>query len=467
MQNIIYYCKQMTTTTQTQNDDTIQMDFPTLTKDNQYWKIALEQNAENPQHYDIITKYGKIGGKEIVARKTIREGKAGKTIHQQALQEVNRKWKDKKNKELYEIQKSQQSQSQECSNNDRDIILQPSSAIQVRPMLANKVNRQKIKYPCFVQPKLDGIRCLISFVIGGDNDSKKIYCESRTGQEIEVMTDHYNNTPQYLQQLLLIEENIKKQLGKPNSKIILDGELYCHSLSFEEINGVLRKKRYVETLQSQTDENQSKTKKPKVSAEKQKKLMEEWDKIETILAKIQFHWYDLIIIDCDQSLPLFFEKRTQCIETSFDAVFPQLFCDNYIEKVDTFLIHNDAEFKEAFDEFIKQEYEGIMLRDANGIYEINKRSKYLQKYKEFLDDEFEIVGFESGTGRDENCVIWVCKTKEGKTFSVRPKQTIEKRKEEFLNASTKIGKKMTVIYQELTEDGIPRFGVGKGIRCDV
>jgi hypothetical protein len=135
--------------------------------------------------------------------------------------------------------------------------------------------------------------------------------------------------------------------------------------------------------------------------------------------------------------------------------------------VDTFLIHNDAEFKEAFDEFIKQEYEGIMLRDANGIYEINKRSKYLQKYKEFLDDEFEIVGFESGTGRDENCVIWVCKTKEGKTFSVRPKQTIEKRKEEFLNASTKIGKKMTVIYQELTEDGIPRFGVGKGIRCDV
>ena len=57
-------------------------------------------------------------------------------------------------------------------------------------------------------------------------------------------------------------------------------------------------------------------------------------------------------------------------------------------------------------------------------------------------------------------------TEQGKTFSVRPKQTIEKRREELLNASSKIGKKMTVIYQELTEEGIPRFGVGKGIRFD-
>ena len=49
-------------------------------------------------------------------------------------------------------------------------------------------------------------------------------------------------------------------------------------------------------------------------------------------------------------------------------------------------------------------------------------------------------------------------------FSVRPKGTIEMRRDWFKNSKKYIGKKLTVIYQELSELGVPRFPVGKSVR---
>ena len=92
------------------------------------------------------------------------------------------------------------------------------------------------------------------------------------------------------------------------------------------------------------------------------------------------------------------------------------------------------------------------------------RSADLQKYKEFKDDEYKIVGFKEGDGIEKGCVIWVCETKDHKTFSVRPRGTHEQRAEAFKSASKAVGKKLTVRFQELTEDGIPRFPVGLAIR---
>ena len=95
---------------------------------------------------------------------------------------------------------------------------------------------------------------------------------------------------------------------------------------------------------------------------------------------------------------------------------------------------------------------------------MNHRSPDLQKFKTFLDDEYEIVGFTQGTGTDEGCVIWECKTKEGKTFSVRPRGSVAERQGYFNNGNEWIGSQLTVRYQELTDGGIPRFPVGITIR---
>ena len=95
---------------------------------------------------------------------------------------------------------------------------------------------------------------------------------------------------------------------------------------------------------------------------------------------------------------------------------------------------------------------------------MQKRSKYLQKYKEFFEEEFKIVGFHEGTGDMKGCVIWDCENKEGKIFAVVPKGTFETKREYYQNGAKYVNKLLTVIYQELTADGVPRFPIGKGIR---
>ena len=72
--------------------------------------------------------------------------------------------------------------------------------------------------------------------------------------------------------------------------------------------------------------------------------------------------------------------------------------------------------------------------------------------------------FTEGEGLDKGLVIWICKTKEGRTFNVRPRGTHAERAEFFKNGQTYVGKMLTVRFQELTGDGIPRFPVGIAFR---
>jgi hypothetical protein len=98
-------------------------------------------------------------------------------------------------------------------------------------------------------------------------------------------------------------------------------------------------------------------------------------------------------------------------------------------------------------------------------YEFKKRSKHLQKYKEFQDEEFIIIDYEKDS---DGGVIWICETNilPKSKFNVRPRGDLEFRRDMFLNANKYIGSKLTVIYQEFTDNihGIPRFPVGKDFR---
>jgi DNA ligase-1 len=135
-----------------------------------------------------------------------------------------------------------------------------------------------------------------------------------------------------------------------------------------------------------------------------------------------------------------------------------------IRFVDTYFVHTHDQFYDKFKGFILDGYEGAMLRNTEGVYRQNYRSADLQKYKEFQEDEYDIVGFTQGDGRDEGTVIWICITEQGRRFSVRPKGSVEYRRELYENAGRYVGKRLTVIFQELTEFGVPRFPVGKCVR---
>ena len=84
-----------------------------------------------------------------------------------------------------------------------------------------------------------------------------------------------------------------------------------------------------------------------------------------------------------------------------------------------------------------------------------------------MDEEYIIAGFTTGVGRFEGSIVGVCMTEDGQSFKVVPQGTMEERQMTYYNARKDgegIGDYLKVKFFELTDDGIPRFPVGLGVR---
>lgn len=210
----------------------------------------------------------------------------------------------------------------------------------------------------------------------------------------------------------IVEEANKLRLDIDN--LILDGELYNHQDNFQDLISYIRR-----------EESSKETE------------------------AIEFHVYDCFY----SGEKLTFEERL-AILTKVSQNFKK-----YIKLVDTFEIKNDLEIDSYHDNMIGSGYEGLMLRNKNGVYLMDKRSYDLQKVKSFTDGEFEIVGFERNKGRQSNQCTIICKTAEGKEFGAKPVGDEVKREWYLDNIQSLIGKMATVKYFELSEDNIPRFPI--------
>ena len=131
--------------------------------------------------------------------------------------------------------------------------------------------------------------------------------------------------------------------------------------------------------------------------------------------------------------------------------------------IETVVANNRQDVEQFHTKYTKEGYEGIMLRTPKSLYQQQYRSKDLLKYKIFKDAEYEVVGHHEGTG---GTAVFDCKTKDGKTFGVTMKCSLDEKKEMLSHAQEYYGKQLTVKFQELSLDGIPRFPVGIGFRVD-
>lgn len=167
--------------------------------------------------------------------------------------------------------------------------------------------------------------------------------------------------------------------------------------------------------------------------------------------ELLYHVYD-IVEDAD------FATRNDLIK----RLMP-LFPPNVVY-VQSYLCHNEADVMKYHKMFTKAGYEGTMIRDPNGEYEIGKRSYSLLKLKDFVDAEYKIVEVIEGEGSDKGLAIFILDAGNGQTFNCRPEGTQENRAELYKNRKKLINRYMTVRYQELSRDGIPIFPVGVAIR---
>lgn len=222
---------------------------------------------------------------------------------------------------------------------------------------------------------------------------------------------------------------------------ILDGELYAHGEEFNSFTGAIRAN---------------------------KNLNPE------ITKKIKYHIYDFPKIN---NLTEGMGYDCRCVEFKKLRIYQPLIA------VDTLKVSTFEEALAFYKHNIEQGYEGIMFRNINMPYE-QKRSYSLLKYKEFIDDEFIIVSGAEGRGKLAGHIgSFICKIEPnrvlndlgGKTFKFGDTEGIVSAKMEgkteylkylFNHPEDYIGKPLTIKYQNLSKDGIPRFPVGKTIRFD-
>lgn len=344
------------------------------------WEISVKEKLDGS--CDIISVHGCKGGAMQIATQKITEGKNigkanGTSVWEQATSEAKSMWLKKKDGKYAE--------EGEESNS-------------ILPMLALKLlDRKDVRYPVYVQPKLDGVRCLAQKI----SDTQMRYT-SRKGKEYLTFG--------HLDEFLLA----KLEVGE-----ILDGEIYSNELTFQEI--VSRVKRFKGDRSGLTGE-------------------------------VQFWIYDIAGTSATYKQRL--ERLQKLLKTADRSLFVQ---------VNTHIAASFAEVKNLHDSYVAEGFEGVMVRIMDSVYRYDYRSPNLLKYKEFIDEEFEIVGGKQGTGKDAGTVIFRCRGKGGE-FDVRPKGTHKLRSDYWNNLKTLVGKQLTVRYQELTDDGLPRFPIGITVR---
>ena len=283
-----------------------------------------------------------------------------------------------------------------------------------KPMLAQNVgDYSRIKdddWPLYVQPKLDGVRCLIQYERRTQPREDVVVAYSRTGKE-------WKNIRHILKEL--------KPFFAKHPNVILDGELYNHELKndFEKIISLVRKTK-------PTDE----------------------DRLESA-EMTKFYCYDTIM----EHIP--YEGRKTFIGDHLYYGYKT------VRTIPSHIVRDTEEVEVWHKEFLEQGYEGSILRQ-NKPYEC-KRSWTLMKVKDFSDAEATIIGYEEGKGKregklgkfimqDDNGIEFGCPP--GKGYNYKDMKNL------LFRAPHYIGARATFTYFQRTKAGSYRHPLFKTIR---
>lgn len=392
------------------------------------------------------------------------------------------------------------------------------------PMLAKNYEKEASKIGpeevLYVSPKLDGIRCVTAY----DKANKRILFFSRSGTLFECCDEKIEPALRYAFELdpeLVLDGELYND--SMNQATMTEVMKRSASASVSKVVQQLRDTRdSVEGGDKASADAASSASSPRKARGDGKDVVSfeqltsairttrerRTEAVAALQSKLQYHIFDLLY--CREypttvSSPSFsvryafladllarvHAKNAQTIRTYDPAVLqlvPSLPCKK-------------AEVAEALRTMMQLGYEGVMVRRSGaqssaqtntanalsssqkrarrrvkaaaaqkgvsaGGYGYGQRSSTLLKYKLMQDDEFIIVGAVEGQGKWKGSLgAFVCTTKDRQhTFTVTPASTDGEKKAMWHNATKYKGKALTVQFQELTPDGVPRFPVGKCIR---
>lgn len=320
---------------------------------------------------DVISvTYGKYNGKMQTQKTTVLGKNIGKsnetTPQQQAVKGAQSKWNAQVKKGY-------------CTDKDNIVVL-------CLPMLAldYKKHGHRITFPAYVSTKLDGLRCI---------SSTEIDFKTRGGGDYPVIDD--------------IADELR--LIRTKFDIKLDGELYSHGMSLQNIESAI------------------------LTPSDNTKL-------------IEYHIFDI----ADTSMAL--EDRIYMMQ-QIENEFPSL---TRIKFVHQYLVPDEEAMIKWHDEWYSMGYEGVMARNCGSYYVFNYRSADLQKYKLMQDAEF-LCRNVTADKHGQAVLIF-------DEFNASWKGSREVRRHIAQNPEIVIDKYIKVQFQGFTDSGIPQFPVALMVR---
>lgn len=374
------------------------------------WDIEVKGGLNGDAY--LVINHGKEGGKQTEKSDYFGHGsgKQGRSAFEQAVLEAQARIKKQIDKNYRE---------------DKADL----ETLDVLAMLAADYRKQghRIKFPCYGSVKYDGVRALAKKREG------VVTLESRTSQPYDV--------PHILEAL-----TVHMRDGD-----IWDGEIYFHGIELQNIVSAVKR------TDTQGEIDKCRRKLEKLCGGDQDAFVEAQAEmaeaviIHDLRPKLEFHIFDV------HSDAKFIDRLTALDElTGIPVVSPCIQVTQYLWVADA------DDMKVKHDQAINEGYEGLMLRNHDGLYESGKRSADLQKYKEFLDSEFEILDVVPD-GEDGSRFV-VRNDLNERTFCVVMGSMAERA--EFLkNKELYIGKMLTVRYQSRYKGTLlPQFPTGVAIR---
>ena len=257
-----------------------------------------------------------------------------------------------------------------------------------------------INFPCYIQPKVNGVRAFVKLV----NNKVKIFSKKGLEYNLPHISEWFNSR--------------KDLFG--DGDIIFDGELYIPGEHLQNISSAVRAMQLNTTL-------------------------------------VKYYMFDIAIEDLSQ------KERFALLYSPIMKNTIQQDLNSPVVLVETRSVGEDKRVQELTDIFIKQGYEGSVCRSFDGLYQFGKRPQSIVKLKRTISNEFTITDVISQEV-DQSLGLFVCSTLDGKEFKVTPRGNENYKKEVLLKASSFIGKQLTCVFYEYTEDGLPYHIIDNTVR---
>lgn len=265
----------------------------------------------------------------------------------------------------------------------------------------------KLKY-WYASRKIDGVRCSFYW------DGFQIKTASRGGGDYDMAVRQMIQHPQLI------------EFFRKHPDYVLDGELYKHGKSLQQISGAVRKE----------------------------KESTPW---------LEYYIYDVMIPD------MVFEKRLEILEEikeelQLDFQPEREWGENalHFQMVPHEKVTGWNAIKKLHDIYVEEGWEGCVIRDPNKPYKFGGRGSEMIKVKMYQDAEFEITGLSEGLREEDMCFTLV--TDDGIEFKAKPMGSRELKQQYREDLDNLIGKMATVKFFYLSDEGTPLQPVLKCIR---